>query len=39
MNLGKVVRVYVLEPIKIPVPTGRRSEPEVEKRAPTLKRR
>jgi hypothetical protein len=40
MNLGKVLRVYVLEPIKIPVPTGRRApEPEEAKRPPTLERR
>jgi hypothetical protein len=38
MNLGKVLRVYVIEPIKIPVPSSRREEPVAEKQPPVVKR-
>jgi hypothetical protein len=37
MNLGKVVRVYVLEPIKIPVPSGRKVDVEEQKPQPLKK--
>jgi hypothetical protein len=38
MNLGKVLRVYVIEPIKLPVPTSRRVEPAEQKQAPPVRR-
>jgi hypothetical protein len=38
MNLGKVLRVYVIEPIKIPVPSSRRVEPEEQKQPPVVRR-
>jgi hypothetical protein len=40
MNVGKVVRMYVVEPVKIPVPLARREpQPAEDKRQTVLKRR
>jgi hypothetical protein len=39
MKVGKVLRVYVVEPIKIPVPSGRPQQPEDRRRPSLLRRR
>lgn len=38
MNLGKVLRVYVIEPIKVPVPSSRRVEKEEQTKPPVVRR-